>query len=239
MASKAVTNRQKSTELVIAIGEAQAEALSRATPGAADVAGALIAKLVTTRDAMVEADEAHERELGDDAALREARDEKASALYARAVELREVLAGLYGGKFASDTFGGATPKDPVVLARFADELAVRLAESTPPPSRVPGVQTDAAALAAGLAEPREALVLALEAVAREVREAQATLEAKQNAIAAHDVAFRGVTNVLAGFLELAGHADLASRVRPSWRRPGRTVQEADEAAAADAGAPAA
>ena len=44
--------------------------------------------------------------------------------------------------------------------------------------------------------------------------------------AAYDEAFAGVATAFSGLLLLAGHPELAERVKPSPRRPGQTAAEA-------------
>jgi hypothetical protein len=179
---------------------------------------------------MVDADAAHEAELGDDEAIRRARDEAASALSDKLVELREVLTGVYGTASASAVFAGPTPEDPVVLSRFAGELGTQLARIKLPAPRVKGAKLDIAETATALQEQSATLDTHLNDVARELREAQATLEAKNQAMAAYDELFLGVATTLSGLLRLAGKADLAARVRPSTRRPGQTASEAEDKA---------
>ncbi len=231
MASKMVTDRQKSAEAVAMVGKAQASALAKAAPLAGDAVPDLVQQLEAARDGMVAADEAHERELADDPAERDARDAAAMALGSRLVELRELVAGLFGAATARELFAQETPRDPVVLSRFAGEVASQLAGAKLPPSRLRGVVLDTGSLADELRGLRATLNARLEAVARETREAQVTLEAKNRAIAEYDRVFRSVATVLSGLLDLAGHAELAKKVRPSSRRPGQTVEQEEGAVA--------
>ncbi|MEO5731559.1 MAG: hypothetical protein ABI134_17965 [Byssovorax sp.] len=77
-------------------------------------------------------------------------------------------------------------------------------------------------------ERRATLDTQLKDVARELREAQATLDAKNQARAAYDELFGGAATTLTGLLRLAGKADLAAKVRPSARRPGQTAVDAED-----------
>lgn len=62
---------------------------------------------------------------------------------------------------------------------------------------------------------------ALDDVAREAREGEATLVKKRAAMSAFDTAFSGTASLLSALLTVAGTKELASRVRPSARRPGQ------------------
>lgn len=179
---------------------------------------------------MVEADAANEAELSDDEQVRTARDEASQVLYDKIVELREILTGAYGAPTASKVIVGATPQDPVMLARFAGEVATALEKIKLPTPRIKGAKLDASEAAESLSASRSALTKHIKDVAREVREGQATLDAKNRATAAYDEIFAGVATMLTGQLRLAGKADLAAKVRPSSRRPGQTATDAGDEA---------
>ena len=242
MASKGVTDRQKSADSVIAASETHAarigEALKRllasrtdardGAPDFADVTLGLGRVLTAQRDRLIAADEANEAELADDAAERARRDEGAAALRAAAVTLREILIGVYGTEFASSILTGSTPEDPVVLSRFAGEVIRKLRDATPPPARVAGASLDLARAATELGDLTGALDEQLKHVQLEARQAQATVVAKASAMAAYDATFTGVAGTLSGLLRLAGERELAARVRPSGRRPGQTAEAAGD-----------
>lgn len=242
MASKLVTDRQRSAEAVAAIGDAQGETLTAAVAaslarGRRDVGTDLDAllemltgRLLAARDAMVAADATHEKGLSDDPAARAAHGEAAANLYGDLVDLRDITSGSYGPELASALFGGPTPRDPVVLQRFGHEVAEQLLVTAFPAARQAGVSLDRAAAANMLREKSMLLATQLEAVAREEREAQVTLVEKNRAIDAYDRVFQGVSTVLTGLFILAGQDELAERVRPSARRPGlRADDEPDPA----------
>lgn len=247
MASKQVTDRQKSADSVIAAGETHAEPVQQAL---ADLTKPLLKKgesppdfgvlvklsaslLAAAKDRMVKADEAHEIELSDDAPVREARDAAAADLRGALVDLREIIVGAYGQSTAAKLFLGATPEDPVVLSRFAGEVADKLDKTKLPAPRIKGAKLDAAETAASLREKRAQLDKHLEALHREQREAQKTLAAKYAAIPAYDRVFTGVATTLSGLLLLAGEPDLAAKVRPSIRRPGQTAEQAGDEPASE------
>lgn len=239
MASKQVTDRQKSAESVIAIGETQASAMGAALtaqlqphvrdgetlPDMGLLAQLLARTLSRRRDELVAADQAHETELADDAPARQERDTKTQSLFGRLVELRELLQGLFGAELVQAVMPTHTPADPVVLSRFAGEVIAALSATAFPPPRLPGAALDIPALVADLQQRRDELDAQLALVALEAREAQATLVARNRAMDAYDQVFAGVTTTLSGMLQLAGEHELASRVRPTRRRTGRPAAD--------------
>lgn len=241
MPSKAVTDREKSADSVIAV-EAHAASVAAAlepvfkrhlkkgetVPDIALLIRVLCAELESAKTAMVTADEAHQRELDDDPEVRKNRDDRAAELYSDLVQLREMIIGAYGPLAASRLFSGSTPQDPVVLARFAGEVADRLERTTFPAPRIKGAKLDPADLADSLRTKRAALDKTFKAVQREVREAQATLTTRDKAMSAYDTCFSSVAATLNGLLRQSGHHDLAAKVRPSIRRPGQTAAEAQD-----------
>ncbi|APR74806.1 Hypothetical protein A7982_00152 [Minicystis rosea] len=242
MSSKQVTDREKSARAVVAAGETQADAIGAAlaqvfkphlrkgepSPDVSRVAVLLSRALDAAKATMVEADVAHDAEIGDDDGYRKARDEAAADLADRLIELREILTGVYGTATANSVFTSRTPEDPVVLSRFARDIEGALGRVTLPKARIKGAKLDIAETIADLAQRREKLDATLADVARELREAQATLDAKNRAIAAYDEVFGGVATLLTGALRLAGKPDLAAKVRPSSRRPGQTASDAGD-----------
>lgn len=243
MPSKQVIDRQKSANAVIAAGETHAERVAadldallspylqrgEKMPDLALFTRLITRSLADVRDRMVAADEAHLGELADDGPPREARDDVATELYSELTELREWLTGLYGAAALKRLgFSEATPRDPVHLERFAGEVACALGGKDLPKPRRKGVRWDADETVARIEELREALRGHLKDVAREAREAEATLVAKTAAISAYDERFSRAATALVGVFRLAGHVDLADRVRPSSRRPGQTEVEAPQ-----------
>ncbi|WP_437896508.1 hypothetical protein [Sorangium sp. So ce124] len=244
-----MTDRDKSSRAVAASAETHADEIAkgiatelapclRSGEKMPDVA--LLMRLVARRlaadtAALVAADDAHERELADDAAPREARDEAAA-------RLRSVLVDVVDGCAAVDAaFGpaglrkllldGAVAEDPSVLVTAGERVAsaLRDAEIKLPKPRRASMKLDRAALADEIAAELPALKRALAKVATEEREKEATLRAKQNAMRKSDKSFGQGAALLAASFTFAGLEDLAAKVRPSGRRPGRTAAEEDDA----------
>ena len=175
---------------------------------------------------LLAADLAHEQELLDDPGPRKRRDDAGSRLYRGAVELRQGAAWIYGSEAeAALGFSGATPEDPRVLVRqcklaleqFDDAFADR-------PARA-GFTWEVAAQKASLAALVAETEAALRDVEREVKEAEATLQAKYAAMDAFDAAFTEVASLISALLRLAGETALAERVRPSKKQRGRLMTD--------------
>jgi hypothetical protein len=244
MASKQVTDRQKSADSVIAAGEAHEEPVQRALadlikpqlkkgeplPDFGAVVKLSVKLLSAAKDRLVQADQAHETELSDDPPVREARDAAVAGLRDALINLREMIIGAYGHPTAAKLFLGAAPEDPVVLSRFAGEVADNLDKTKLPAPRIKGAKLDPSETSASLRDKRAQLDKHLGAVAREQREAQKTLAAKNAAIPAYDRTFAGVATTLSGLLLLAGETELAAKIRPSTRRPGQTAEDAGDEA---------
>ncbi|MEM1413578.1 MAG: hypothetical protein AAGH15_01695 [Myxococcota bacterium] len=236
MRSKMIRDRQNSAELVLAVEAAQGDLLQRGlednTPGEAPgmaqgLRTALRASLEEATEALLQADEAHQRELADDFAVRKEREDAVEALRAQLIDLRLALAR-YPAEVLDGVFQRApTPQEPRALERFAGAVADGLeGVALPDASRTPGITLtlDPGATASAIRTSRTRLTVALAAVAREVREAQATKETRDRAMARYDRVFRTYASLLVTLFELAGAQGLADRVRPSVGRPGRTQE---------------
>ncbi len=243
MPSKQVVDRQKSATAVGAAADTHGPKVAAAVSEVVasylqegevmpDVALLLVLakRLLDDRTAsMVAADEAHAAELGDDAPARDAREETSHALRDLLVTARPLLAGVYGpGAPAAVGLVGSLPDDPAMLARKAGEVATALGAADLGEPRSSYVSLDPTALADDLAIGAAAVDAALKKVAAEVREAETTLTAKHGAIDGYDGAFADVAWALNGVFRLGGERELAERIRPSVRRPGRTVADAEE-----------
>ncbi|MGK3969866.1 hypothetical protein WMF38_32200 [Sorangium sp. So ce118] len=246
MASKLVTERDKSSRAVAASAETHADELAKGI--AAELApclrsgekmpdAALLVRLVARRlaadtAALVAADDAHERELADDAAPREARDEAAARLRSVLVDGRAAIDAAFGpAGLRKLLLDGAVPEDPSVLVTTGERVvsALRDAEIKLPKPRRASMKLDRAALADEIAAELPALKKALAKVATEEREKEATLRAKQSAMRKSDKSFGRGAALLAASFTFAGLEDLAAKVRPSGRRPGRTAAEEEDA----------
>lgn len=242
MASKQITDRYKSSQSVQAALRTNRDRIlagirkdfgDAAADGSAKLIDGLLAKLQADSKAMVDADNAHAIELGGGLGVRTERDEQAAKVRHVLVDVRE-LVGTFYGPIGTETLGfhGDTPQDPAAIFRLAQIVLDRLANWTPPRSHFSRVSFDANDWLAHLRGPVAGLEKAIANVAKEERETDATLTARNQATATYDHTFSLAANLVSDLLITAGEKALASRLRPSTRRPGQTVEGAQEDAPA-------
>lgn len=180
-------------------------------------------------DEVVAKDQAHAVELADDGEPRQAREASRGALRECMIGIRSTLEGVYGGRILG-AYGltGETPIDADALVHSASttEDLLRNRPLTEQPLRL-GVTVDAIALANELHGRIGALRTALGDVRREEREAQVTREARNASLLKWNWTYQGLADVTTGLFEVAGHAALADRVRPTARRRAGMTEEAD------------
>lgn len=240
MPSKMITRRQKSAAEVEAAvasyaGKAQgalAEAFGRfLRPGETfpdlDLFQRLCQRaLAERREELVRRDEDHLSELRDDPAARQRRDAAAQAVLAILVPIRDAFRAFFGpqGPATLLGLGGAMTRDPVVLARKGRRILdlFRSDSLELPAPRLSGLEIDVSGWVDDLEPPLIELESALRQVSRDRRRAETTLLAKQDAVTDHDASFGLVARFLEGLYRLGGLDEIASRVRPSSRRPGQT-----------------
>jgi hypothetical protein len=245
MPSKKVLDREKSSRAVIAAAESHAgeiaEGISRefapylkkgeTMPDIELLAALAARRLKQEIEALVSADRAHEAELSDDTAPREARDEAADKVRVILVDLRDAISTAYGTA-GLKVLGlvGAVPFDPSAIKSLAEAVHTALSAggAALPKARQKSVKVDLKGFAADLAIELPALTKALENVAREEREAKTTLGAKSAAMASHDRAFSRTAGLVSALAMSGELENIATTVRPSARRSGRTAAEEEE-----------
>lgn len=188
-------------------------------------------------DVLVAADAAHVAEKADDVEPRSRRDRFQGSLYKRLALLRSVLQSVYGDDAVQKLgFAGPTPSEPIALCRLGRVVHDNLPAVAGLPPLAPGLSFDAALHGSELADDVAGLELALQDLAREAKELDATQVHKDRALADYDLHFSNSARALEALFMLAGEHALAARVRPSLRRPGRTHLDEGDAPDADAGA---
>lgn len=243
--SRMVANRLRAARRVAQAAHTHADAVGArldaefaavgipAPPGAAIIRahGLLIQRRA---DALEIADRAHDEELADDAAPRSDRDNAIEAITARLAEIRDVV-GIVADPALQKRLGLTLQPSrltPDELIQAAKIVADRL-RTIPLPERR-GVRVDAIELAVSLDALSRELDAALAAVDRELREAEATLQTKHQAMTTYDKTFTGAAAALSALFNLADEPELARRVRPSTRRPGQTLLDDADTLDADA-----
>lgn len=249
MASKQVTDREKASRSVIAAATSHAGAIATAVsagmsphlkkgealPDIAALANLLARRLKAEIDGLVETDRAHEAELSDDAAHREARDAAAENVRIALVDLRDAVSTAYGAQgLRALGLTEAIAVDPSSISSRAKTVQKNLLDDSiklPKPRRA-SLKVDRKGFAAEIGEDLPVLAKALENVAREEREGKATLVAKGAAMTSHDRSFSKTATLLAALASYGDLDEFAASVRPSARRSGRTAAD-DEASAPD------
>lgn len=244
MASKQVMDRQKAASLVLAAGQTHGGLLGSALPPALlphlkrgevmpDVS--LLSELfmrwlADAESSLVAADLAHERELADDAEPRRRRDQHAAGLREQLIELRELLNALYGPEAAAALgMSGDTPIDALALSRQGKNVLAALSSVRLPKPRRRGAELSVKEIESELKPVVAALDQALADVARESREAEATLSARDSAWAEFERRYSVTTSVFAALLAAAGETALAERLRPTPGRKSRPEPEPEPA----------
>jgi len=233
MASVQVADRVKASTLVQAsaalFGDAS-EALAKLL-GKGDIAKAsrvvvegLASDLAAKTNALAAADDKVASLSTNDAALYERRDDAAARSRLVTMDLRDAVTS--GLRLPVSTLGvdGPTPVTPDDLLRFGQSIEKALADSDPAKRAtkpVRGFTFDRDAWLEDIKVANKALGAALVAVTTDAKADQHASLDLQRAMAAYDAAFSACANVLVALFTAAGRKDLADRVRPSRRHPGR------------------
>lgn len=254
--AKQVIDRQGATETVASAAETHAGRIAGAfaTTFADCLEGKekmpdveLLVKLLARKQrqvnvALVTASDEYDKELADDAAPRQARDDAAAALTAEVVDIRSVVESAYGaGMLRSLGIDGKTEVEPKAILSKSKKLADSLkdpARKWPKPARK-GVKVDPGEWAGDIETWNAKLEQSLKDVMRETREAQAALDVKDRALAANDTSFMRIARFLSAIFFLVGDDVLATKVRPSARRPGTVLEESEGEDGAEGTTPAA
>ena len=185
-----------------------------------------------------EADAAHTSETSSDGAARSARDEAAATLHERLLRTESLVRGAFG--VAASTAMGleiAWAARPDLLLGQARNAVALVKAAEPGKPVAAGVKVDLEAVASEIEAACDALETALASVVREERAAQATFQKRQSAAVAWEHRYDAVSEIFTGLCALAGHHELAARVKPV-RKSGKH-DPAEPAATTTASSPAA
>ncbi|HTJ84384.1 MAG TPA: hypothetical protein VL400_21850 [Polyangiaceae bacterium] len=168
-----------------------------------------------------EADHEHTTETSGDAAVRAERDDATKALHERMGRTGNLVRGAFGP--AAATAMGldiAWASRPDLLLGQARNV-VSLVRDADPGKAAAGVKIDLVALAKDIETDCDRLADGLASVVREERAAQGTFQKRALARAAWEKRYAGIAEVFAGLCLVAGHDELAARVKPPQRKNGK------------------
>ncbi|MBK7087274.1 MAG: hypothetical protein IPH53_22595 [Flavobacteriales bacterium] len=235
--SRAVTLSVRSADAVVAAATTHAntvrEALTKVLgAGAGDAAVVLLqagaTSLKASKDKLLGAETAHIIELSDDIPVRKERDDARVSLREELVRLRPTVEAAAGTDYlARIGMTGGSPEDPSEMQRLAGVVVAGLRREALPASLLPGYVLPAAELATRLEQKARRMGAAMEAINRETKENQETLQKRDRALADFTTVFRAVANLTSVLLASGGEEGLAARVRPSARRAGQTEEVAN------------
>ena len=235
--SRAVTLSVRSADAVVAAATTHAntvrEALTKVLgAGAGDAAVVLLqagaTSLKASEDKLLGAETAHIIELSDDIPVRKERDDARVSLREELVRLRPTVEAAAGTDYlARIGMTGGSREDPSEMQRLAGVLVAGLRREALPASLLPGYVLPAAELATRLEQKARRMGAAMEAINRETKENQETLQKRDRALADFTTVFRAVANLTSVLLASGGEDGLAARVRPSARRAGQTEEVAN------------
>ncbi len=196
----------------------------------------LAGELKTAKDEMISANADHLGQLARIIDLKGRRDALTGTLSGRFFKARHTYETLFGSdkRFAMLAIAGDTPTDPTALVAQVRDSVVFLEEPkvATPELDLLGIDLEPQATAAQLTADADELDGTLADVNQAEKQAEVTREAKNAAIKGYDRKFLRVARVAESVFHFAGLHELATRVRPSTRRPGRRL--ADEAGEPDA-----
>ncbi len=186
-------------------------------------------ELNQARQAMLSADTTHLGLLAAIVNLQKQRDERSAELFDRYFMARHGLESFYGKNQSFELLAvmGDTPRDPTGLINQVRQTVEFLTQPKVvlPAVDLDRVQLDLLSMAAQLATEADQLEDVLDRIDREHKNAEVTRKAKNDAIESFDRIYLWVGRALESYFHLAGMHDLAERVRPSARRPGRRAAD--------------
>ncbi len=204
-------------------------------------------KLGGSREQLSESEERHIGLIRQAVEYREERQELNGGLYDDFSSMRRTVEELYRGKgkgnvnaFVVAGIQGPTAQKPTKLLRQID-LAIGHLETPElefPNSRFDRTKLEPSKLVEVLKPRRDRMHQVQTDLRRVASETNASRKEKNRAIEAHKETFLWVARGAEAFFHLAGEHELANKVRPSVRRPGRRAVEVDNDESEDGSTPA-
>ncbi len=240
MPSRMIVLRERSARLVANSGKTHAKKIAEALhkrlephlqagesmPDFRIVIALLARSLEHDMDELNAAEVAHKTESREDTEARNERDTAGDELYGKLINTRAGVDLVYGPAAAKALgLSGSTPRDPTTVLEFARRLRLSLAKLNALAPLRQAMTLNIATLESELDSAITRHQDALNTVARETRETEAELTRKSRIQASYDRHFSSVAACFEGLFRLAGQEELANRVRPSQRRPGRIHAE--------------
>ncbi len=186
-------------------------------------------ELKTAKEDMISANTGHLRQLALIVDLKRRRDAQTGTLLDRFLKARHTFETLYGSekRFPVLAISGDTPTEPSgLIVQVRDSVNFLEDPKVEPPAHdLPGIELDPPTIAGQLSADADVLDGTLVEVNEAEKQADGTRQAKNEAITAYDRKFLRVARVAESLFHFAGMHELADRVRPSTRRPGRRLAE--------------
>ncbi|WP_146662942.1 hypothetical protein [Enhygromyxa salina] len=184
--------------------------------------------------ALEQADLAHAAELADDKGFRDARDTSTRDLWEFIHRIRDAIVGTYGtGVVARLSLDTNLPRDAQELIQHARHMSTQLHPETLGEPADDLIPVDLERLRERLIEAANKLEKGLDAVERERREAQETLEQRNAASGEWARVYAGVADAFVALASLAGFDEVAQRIKPTARRRAGRLEAEDEAPLAE------
>ena len=175
------------------------------------------------RERLIATDEAHQKEVRKERSLRRRRDDSATEIRSKMLDIRTTFERVYGAGLAAEVVGLASdiPLDPVVLERYALRIIDVMGdeELVLPAPRVKGSKMGPEEVAGELSPPLEVLGRSLRQLEPQKRRTQVARRQKREALKEFNFAVGRISRYLEALCYLASMDFHAERVRKSSHAP--------------------
>lgn len=178
------------------------------------------------------ADEEHNRELGEDSVARKQFHDATDNAYSGIIQLKDAIRSIYGDDTLQQLqIQGRTPTDAQTLGQLLQMLKSRFSDTnfTLPAKNNPYVQSlDKKQIVTQLDTILSALTKARTAYEKDLRETEGTLVAKNNQLQVFDKTEKETLGILLSMMNMAGMSEEADRVSPKRRKSRGSTSNSDE-----------